>query len=154
MVLTSQRIAGGVLVVFGSVLVAQAASIDRVIQTGLSPAAFPNALALAIIALGVAIAAMPPIQAETPQGLPAKNRFGFVGVLVYGLGGAFTLFVLDSIGFIIVSTVLIVAIGWRLGAKPIWLGVTAVIAPVLAQVLFETGFGVPLSHGILGGVLG
>jgi hypothetical protein len=154
MVLTSQRIAGGVLVVFGSVLVAQAASIDRVIQTGLSPAAFPNALALAIIALGVAIAAMPPIQAETPQGLPVKNRFGFVGVLVYGLGGAFTLFVLDSIGFIIVATVLIVTIGWRLGAKPVWLGVTAVIAPVLAQVLFEFGFGVPLSHGILGGVLG
>jgi len=154
MVLTSQRIAGGVLVVFGSVVVAQATSIDRVIQIGLSPAAFPNALAWAIIGLGVAIAILPATKEEKPEGLIEKNKFGFVGVLVYAIFGIVSIVALDTIGFIVVAAVLIVAIGLRLGAKPIWLGVTAIVVPVLAQILFENGFGVPLSHGILGGVLG
>ena len=155
MVLTSQRIAGGVLVVFGSVLVAQATPpLDRVIQIGLSPAAFPNALAWAIIGLGVAIAILPATKEEKPEGLIEKNKFGFVGVLVYAIFGIVSIVALDTIGFIVVAAVLIVAIGLRLGAKPIWLGVTAIVVPVLAQILFENGFGVPLSHGILGGVLG
>lgn len=153
-ILTPQRIAGGVLVVLGSVLVAQAASIDRVIATGLSPAAFPSVLAWGIVSLGVAIIFLPP-----PAGLDtAKTSASWwsrlLGVAFYIGLGALAVFALEPLGFIVVSAGIIALMGIRLGAKPLPLALTAIAMPVLAQVLFENAFGVPLAHGLLRGVLG
>lgn len=153
-VLTAQRLAGVVLVVFGSVLVVQATSIDRVIATGLSPATFPNLLAWGLIVLGVLIALLPPPPAPEEPDRSEKGRFGVVGVLLYVGLGTLSIVVLDMVGFIIVALVLIIAIGLRLGAKPLWLIATAIVMPVIAQFLFENGFGVPLAHGLLEGLLG
>ena len=153
-VVTAQRLAGAFLVVFGSMLVVQATSIDRVISTGLSPAAFPSLLAWGLIVLGVLIAFVPPRTAPEEPSSDEKGKFGVVGVLIYAALGVLSIFALDMVGFIIVALVLIVAIGLRLGAKPVWLIITAIVMPVVAQFLFENGFGVPLYHGLLEGVLG
>jgi hypothetical protein len=153
-ILNSQRLAGAFLVVFGSMLVAPATSIDRVIATGLSPATFPNLLAWGLIVFGVSIAFMPPPPASEEPKFGEKARFGVVGILIYVALGTVSIFVLDTVGFIIVALVLIVSIGLRLGAKPVPLIITAIVMPVIAQILFENGFGVPLSHGLLEGVLG
>lgn len=152
--MTAQRLAGTFLVVFGSMLVVQATSIDRVISTGLSPAAFPSLLAWGLIVLGVLIAFVPPRSASEELSSDEKGKFGVVGMLIYAALGVLSIFALDMVGFIIVALVLIVSIGLRLGAKPVWLIFTAIVMPVIAQILFENGFGVPLSHGLLEGVLG
>lgn len=151
--LNAQRLAGAFLVVFGSMLVVQATSIDRVIATGLSPATFPNLLAWGLIGLGVLIAFVPSPPASEEPDFGEKNRFGVVGILIYSALGTLSIFVFDVLGFIVVALVLIVSIGLRLGAKPKWLIITAIVMPVVAQILFENGFGVPLSHGLLEGVL-
>ena len=152
--LTPQRIAGGVLVVLGSVLVAQAASIDRVIATGLSPAAFPSVLAWGIVALGVAIIFLPPPAGLTAPKSSASWRSRLLGVVFYVGLGALAVFALEPLGFIVVSAGIIILMGLRLGAKPLPLLITAVAMPVIAQILFENAFGVPLAHGLLRGVLG
>lgn len=152
-VLSGQRVAGASLVVFGSMLVVQATSIDRVIPTGLSPGTFPNLLAWGLIVLGALITLVPPPPASEQPNFAEKARSGFVGVLIYVALGTLSVLVLEMVGFIIVALVLIVSIGLRLGAKPVWLVIAAVIMPVTAQILFENGFGVPLSHGLLEGVL-
>jgi hypothetical protein len=152
--LNAQRLAGVFLVVFGSMLVVQATSIDRVIATGLSPAAFPNLLAWGLIVLGVLVAFMPPPPAPEEPKSGQKGRFGVVGILIYAALGTLSVFVLDLVGFVIVALVLILFIGLRLGAKPLWLIITAIAMPVVAQILFENGFGVPLAHGLLEGLLG
>jgi len=107
-----------------------------------------------LIALGVAIAVLPSPVEDIPRELPSRKRFGFVGILIYGVFGTVSFLAFETVGFIIVAALVIVAFGVRLGARPLWLSITAVVVPVLAQLLFEHGFGVPLAHGILGGVLG
>ena len=153
-ILTPQKIAGGVLVVLGSVLVAQAASIDRVIATGLSPAAFPSVLAWAIVALGIAIMLLPPPPMPDVPKATSSWWSRLLGVAFYAALGSLAVFALDVLGFIVVSALIIILMGVRLGAKPLPLVLTAVMMPVVAQILFENAFGVPLAHGLLRGVLG
>jgi putative tricarboxylic transport membrane protein len=148
---TRDRLAGLVLCLASIVLLMSAWQIRRVIPIGIGPGTFPIILASLLGMMGFVLLlrrSVPRDPSEDPSVVQT-----LAGMSAYVVLAVFTLLALEPAGFILTGTILIIATGWKLGARWVPLLATASLAPAIIHFLFVRAFSVPLPAGILDGVL-
>jgi len=119
------------------------------VQTRTSPALIPLAVAIALVATGVAMVAVA-VFARTREAPAAVTREGSIRA-----AGAILLlfaysFLFSVLGFVFTSAVFFAIFAFVFGARSVVkIGLGAIGLPLTVWLLFEHAFRVPLPHGLL-----
>lgn len=149
--MTRDQLAGVVLCLACIVLLMSAWQIRRVIPIGIGPGTFPIILASLLGIMGFVLLMRRSAAHETSGDASLVQTL--TGVSAYVVLAVFTLLALEPAGFILTGAIIIIATGWKLGARWVPLLATASLAPATIHFLFVRAFSVPLPAGILNGVL-
>lgn len=134
----------------GAVALAGARGIERQAGEGLTPRAFPIAIALALLASGAAVAVASRRGAAEDAPIEWPRLEGFRRIAVVGAATAAYVLLLDAAGFPIASALFVVALSAYLG-RGAWLSAAAAGAAmgVVLYVVFIRLLGLSLPSGPL-----
>lgn len=143
--MTSDRLLGAAFLALGAAFIWGAASIETgFIVDPLGPSSFPTIIG-ALMAISAVVILVRP---DPEPDWPSIARIAEIGLAVAVLV-AYAL-LLKPIGFVPATTLGAAALGWRLGAKPLWAAVSGVGIAVGIYLVFHLILGLSLAKGPLG----
>ena len=143
--MTSDRLLGAACLALGAAFIWGATSIETgFIVDPLGPSSFPIIIGSVLAISAAVILARPDPEPEWPSAARLAEIGLAIGVLV-----AYAL-LLKPLGFVPATTLGAAALGWRLGARPVWAMVSGVGIAVGIYVIFHLILGLSLAKGPLG----
>jgi putative tricarboxylic transport membrane protein len=139
----SDRLTGLALLTLAVAYGIAAGGYQAMIGDPLGPAVFPMALAIVLGLLSLYLIVRPDHEPDWPRGRALlKQVLTLVAFVAYA-------YLLEPVGFLVSTFVVVVTLGWLLGARLWQASVAGVVIAAVLFVLFDTLLGLPLPEGVL-----